>query len=287
MNFNEQIPQVIDSTSPEQWQEDLLAIFNNQPERVEEVRTRLGLSDEEMKIFQDIGNSYHHRFEFVCSKTSDLQEIQNKMKRAIQRLKDFFIRGLYSLKDPHSLETIKRLTGWDDEKIETQQKFCELRETAIKQCEVDFNNKNNKGRLASEDEMNLGFWAEIIEPQIRNALLKLRRKGYNTKQSGFSILGEKQFISLTDQGFKDIKLPDSLLEDYALKGIIISILPKKLLIEYKNLADLKTMTEVWDDIETYVPDQGHRAEEIKYPPSEHFREIQNKLRKKLKIIPNE
>jgi hypothetical protein len=152
-----------------------------------------------------------------------------------------------------------RLRYSDRERLE---RFRTLRHTAIEQAQRETAEriKNNPTPTTGEDEM--GAFIEMLEPQVRDAVLMFREKGYATESSGFGgrQQSDKQTMTLNGKytlGHETLNKLTALgvqIRTSAFRGHTLTHLrfqPKE--------ADLVNITEQWNAIAHLLPPTGHRA----------------------------
>lgn len=146
--------------------------------------------------------------------------------------------------------------------------------------------------LAGAEEINAGVYREELEPQVSDAVFLLRKKGYNTFQSGYSSLETgSQFIDFRKEDAEFIKnsMNDSELKD-TLQNQGVSIesedFDDRLTVTLNSenpKRDLESWKNIWDAFAEKMPDRGFSAT----PPIElgsyaTFIERQNAIRNKKK-----
>jgi hypothetical protein len=118
---------------------------------------------------------------------------------------------------------------------------------------------------ATESERRIGAYKEMLEPQVRDAIITLVEKGYVTIDSGYDPRGVSEGIQYI--GFEKGMLDDSLLPLISEKIFAKSVLPG---IESDDRSDYLTLTPsdfksledwkvVWDDVAETFPDRGEPA----------------------------
>lgn len=74
--------------------------------------------------------------------------------------------------------------------------FQKLRDSVLKEIDKAVEERKRTNPQATDLEYHLGIYIEELEPQVRDAVLELTRKGYCTTESGFGgKYGELQYIS--------------------------------------------------------------------------------------------
>jgi hypothetical protein len=161
-----------------------------------------------------------------------------------------------------SHEQITLFTYFAKLKKETQNEMREIISERI---------KNNP--RATDAELNMGTYQEWIEPQVREAVLNLRQKGYNTYESGFGGF-DSQMISFEDDCLKDFKIPEQIINKFKESGVTINIKPNRISLIFKNEFNLEEIANFWREVESCLPDLGKVAEPCQLRAANLFRERQ-------------
>lgn len=141
-------------------------------------------------------------------------------------------------------------------------------------------------RPATEQEYELGAYAEFLEPQVRDAVFTMSEKGYKTFQSGFKENNPtEQFMDVYN---KNVEIPTRLQEQMSAMGVEVVV---------ENFDDRTTITlapgnpnqvirqedwkEIWDQFTTSLPDADPELVENMSIPNLHndFRKTQDLLKK--------
>jgi vacuolar-type H+-ATPase subunit I/STV1 len=179
------------------------------------------------------------------------------------------------------LQAVEMFTHDPTRFIEQMEKLYELSDTRTRRRKLA-----TEDRIASEEEYKLGAYVDVLESQVRDAVLAAQRKGYRTFQSGFTEKSERgQFMDFYN---KNIEVPQQFLE--YLRGLSIEA-------RIENFKDRTTLTlhpigpkpirlaqwkEIWDIVIASLPQaDGKMVENIK-TTGEHrvFRKNQDSLRNK-------
>jgi len=81
---------------------------------------------------------------------------------------------------------IKEIPGWEEIPHEKDlPEFQRLRRNVHAQREKEFLHRIETNPDPTEEEYDIDAYFEEIEPQCREAILKMRKKGYETYSSGF------------------------------------------------------------------------------------------------------
>ncbi len=164
--------------------------------------------------------------------------------------------------------------------IERMEKLYELH--SVHERRKDFAIKDRK---ATDEEYELGVYADVLESQVREAVFAAHKKGYLTFQSGFREKNERdQFMDFYN---KNIVIPEKVLKYLQEKSIVAKI---------ENFDDRTTLTlhpignspirltewkEIWNTIaEGLPPADPETVVDMKlYNEQVDFRERQDLLRK--------
>ncbi|OGG00310.1 hypothetical protein A2153_06035 [Candidatus Gottesmanbacteria bacterium RBG_16_38_7b] len=105
-------------------------------------------------------------------------------------------------------------------------------------------------------ESRLGVFIEELEPQVRQAVLKMNRKGYSTDLSGFVNNSRDQMIE------GDFRLEEKIINKLSLSGIKVESNPSgytRLLFTPKE-ANLGKIEKKWNEIVSLLPSRNKTAE---------------------------
>jgi hypothetical protein len=135
----------------------------------------------------DVENEYN----YILSKLSDAER-ENYPNR---------IREV--LKDSHTF-------------IKKMERFFTVQD--IHQSERQLHQEN---RLATPEEYEMGVYLEFLEPQVREAMVTLNKKGYKTFRSGFSEKDPKdQFVDVYNA---EVEVPEDLVKSLEERGVEVRI----------------------------------------------------------------
>lgn len=172
-----------------------------------------------------------------------------------------------------------------------------------RQGEISKNEKDRQARIianpqATDEEYELGAYAESIEFQVRGAVFDLQKKGYRPMESGFLDLAEgSQYIGIVNgEGVNPENIMDSIVnpvdEDIkklfqlVLKDVYLNVLDKHGRIQVVLVPKDKELTlaewkKIWDYVAQCIPDIKNRQSKKDIDNGSQgaeFRETQNKLR---------
>lgn len=176
--------------------------------------------------------------------------------------------------DDEELERLREFHNLTPEQIALFQAFAKLRKETHEQMQQELIVRKEKNPIATEEELNIGAYQESIEPQVREAVLSLRRKGYTTYESGFhGFNGQK--ISFE----KDYLVPEELTDKIEIEGVNIEIKPNSISFSCNQYLELGEIKKIWDQIEQNLPELEEPAEPCNLTQAKSFREKQKQLRK--------
>lgn len=151
-----------------------------------------------------------------------------------------------------------------------QTAFARLRYVAHEAIVQDTGRRGREHPEPTPLEMRMGTYAETLEPQIRDAVLEIYRKGYKTNNSGFNGEAfEKQILGgyFTLDRKTIVKLKTLGATVTLDQGVYTSI---EFTPEIANLDQIRT---TWNLIAALLPDKGHPAEPDNSMASALFRMI--------------
>jgi hypothetical protein len=147
---------------------------------------------------------------------------------------------------------------------EKRKQFFLLREQAQIQAEQDLAERIRSNPTPTEEENRFGCFIEMLEPQVREAVFELNRRGYQTFMSGFNGRSpEEQFINL-NEGFEFPTEINKSLEDIGVyvRKYQLGLAGRGEVSEIGFLAnepDLAAIKTRWDTIMQLIPDTGKIA----------------------------
>lgn len=152
------------------------------------------------------------------------------------------------------------------EQLQLMVGFAKERRSAVDRARGDLRERIERNPIPTDEEINAGVYLEQLEPQVRNAVLTLRRKGYITYISGFHGY-EKQIIAFHNEPLKDFKFPSDLMRELAEKGVYVQVKPGEIMFSCDYLLTLEELKDVWEQIAATLPDLGISAGSLEYSPS--------------------
>ncbi|MBI2038216.1 MAG: hypothetical protein HYT15_04850 [Candidatus Magasanikbacteria bacterium] len=168
--------------------------------------------------------------------------------KRLQQLRDFLLKE-----------------GMSKEDIEGSIAARRLREQIHKEDRTQLEERLKTHPLPTSEELSMGAFAEVIERPIRNAVLTLRRKGYNTASSGFGNFNY-QTLQLNSPQFKD--LDTAVVKKLEALGVKVGDGS----LNFKcNQSDPIKIMNIWDTIAAALPSLGEPSPDSPLPASQTFR----------------
>lgn len=132
----------------------------------------------------------------------------------------------------------------------------QLRSRTHEQMWQALDNRLSTNPTPTEEEVALGAFLEMIEPQVVEAVRTLYKKGYATNSSGFYGQGYQSidgFMQLQENEIEILTSLGAIVKRKPGRGgyTFISILPEEV--------SLESIKEKWDVIANALPDRGHPA----------------------------
>ena len=171
---------------------------------------------------------------------------------------------------------LEKPSNFSAEQKKLFEKLNQLREEAHAQIEKETEERKRDNPKPTEDEILAGVFREMIEPQVRDALFKMYKKGYSTESSGFGgensdiqqidgyfEIDEKTKKELNDAGAEVLKGKDIGLPGFGDNYTFIRFSPKE-----ANTGGIK---EMWDKIVSLLPQKAKPASPSISGASDDFR----------------
>ncbi|MEK9180459.1 MAG: hypothetical protein AAB897_03545 [Patescibacteria group bacterium] len=157
--------------------------------------------------------------------------------------------------------------------LEFWEKMAELRDVIHAEMAEELQKRLKENPKPTEEELHSAAFNEWIEPQMRDAVAEMYRKGYATQSSGF--YGDHNEIQAVDGYFfidDETKRKIGALGAEVLDGAGLGLPMNKLIRQirfYPKDTDMTSMKEKWDAIAAALPQQEgptaicDRAEEFR------------------------
>lgn len=156
--------------------------------------------------------------------------------------------------------------GMEQRDVERAVEAQRLRRAVHKEQTAALHERIKKGIVVTPEELDVGAFMERIEPQVRDAIREVRRKGYNTTCSGFSDFNW-QSIVFAEPYFSN--LDEAVMERLTALGVRIK--GGKSLSFEPDSVDMESIKKQWDDIVAALPDRGTPSPPATVRTAMHFR----------------
>lgn len=178
---------------------------------------------------------------------------------------------------PEEMEELSEFHNLSKEKMDLMRYYARLRRKTLDEMHKAQDKRKRENPVASEEELSLGGYVENIEPQVRDALLRLRKKGYKTVTCGFDDFGS-QSIRLESNQLENFVFPQEVASKLSQMQVEIEIKPNAIIFNHKSKIGIDDVKEVWDEIEKVIPDLDKPAEPAQVGTAVDFRKRQAKLK---------
>lgn len=173
-------------------------------------------------------------------------------------------------------EELKKITDYHNlspEQTKIFSHFAKLRKGIILEMQATQKERAKNNPIATDVELNMGAYQENIEPQVREVVSRLRKKGYATYESGFGGF-DSQVISFENNCLENFQMPDQVIDKFKDQGVVIEIKPNSIKLIFKNEFDQSEIYNFWQELENYLPDLGEPAQPCQLRQAVLFREKQ-------------
>lgn len=159
---------------------------------------------------------------------------------------------------PDKLEELRLFHGLSKEKMKMFSQFTKLRHDTIEQKNKEFGERILTNPDPTDEELKMGAYKEEIEYQVRDAIIELRKKGYNTFESGF-YGPEKQRIGFDEKYFDNFVPSENLKRMAEDKGLSIDVFPDAIELSYKKFVEIEDIKYIWDKVVEELDDLGQET----------------------------
>ena len=182
-----------------------------------------------------------------------------------------YLRQIFIQKDDLELKKIKKIHSLSEEQVKLFCDFAMLRQETIKKMQEEVLARKEIKPNPSKEELSMGAYFEQIEPQVRETIVNLRRKGYNTYESGFGDF-DSQRISFSNDVLSDFLVPAELKDELIKDKVNIVVKPNSITLKFKEYKDANIIIELWNKVEQFLPDLDKLSEPCKIRSATSFRE---------------
>lgn len=156
------------------------------------------------------------------------------------------------------MEKLRQFYNITPETIERWREFTILRKKTHEKMDEEILQRNSKNPIPTKEEWEMGAYIEQIEPHIRKAVLELRRKGYNTKGSGF-LYPSAQSIDFCEPLMLDSFVINKISEKIPAEIAELKICSDRIILNFLKFADLESMEKIWNNVVKEIPYLNHAA----------------------------
>jgi len=178
------------------------------------------------------------------------------------------------------MEELRAFHDLSPERLALMRFFAQQRLAVLKQMGEQLAIREVQNPAASVDEYNMGAFAESIEPQVRDAVLTMRRKGFQTMSSGY---GDYDIQSINFDAVPNMAAykPSSELQALLEKqNIDFHSDESTVWFSCRTPLSVGDLKIVWDAIADDLPDQGQGAGKSKMSAAEFFQALQDEFAKR-------
>ena len=162
-----------------------------------------------------------------------------------------------SLDTIHAMSSSERLDYKSIEQKKHLQQFTLLRQLVHRSMKAEEETRLKENANPTEEELYMGAFKEWLEPQVRDAIREMYRKGYATQSSGFH--GEQPDFQAIDGHFTIDEATRAALRHMGvevLRGPEIGV-PKNQLITMLRFRaknpSLENIKQIWDAVAAALP----------------------------------
>jgi len=182
-----------------------------------------------------------------------------------------YINDVLVSKNKEEVENVQKIQGWTDGETELYSFMAKLRKEAVDQSVRELEERKEKGIPPTEEELSMGAFAETIEPQVRETVLALRKKGYNTFESGFYNFADQR-IGFIDNDLESFEASEELRKKLKEEGVKLLVEDYVVSMEFSEKKDLEIIKKLWQMVENDLPNLGYKASPSTIGLAENFRE---------------
>jgi hypothetical protein len=160
---------------------------------------------------------------------------------------------------------------------EKAKKFSELRKAVHQTIDLATEKRLKENPVPTEEEIMIGAFAEMLEPQVREAIFIFFKKGYPTESSGFAgDTGEIQqidgYFSLDETTKQQLKSLGAEVHQGPTKELPGKAMTETSIRFYPSEPNLELIKQIWDQIAAILPDKNSLPQPSISGASEEFRQ---------------
>lgn len=186
-------------------------------------------------------------------KKGNLDEIKAKFIQIIGILPDKGILALPS--ETFNAIKFRRKYVPKDQLLQKERLFERLQYGVQRKVDSEAKRRKTRNPHPNKFESNLGVFLEELEPQVKQAVLEMNKKGYSTDVSGFMDDPRKQMIE------GDFQLEDKAVKKLAELGVTVETTSSGYTrLQFAPLeVDLTKIKRLWNKIVSYLPNKTQAA----------------------------
>ena len=180
---------------------------------------------------------------------------------------------IFEIGTPDEIEQYRIFHNLTSEQIDLMRYYVGLRSATHKQMRKEKSQREITHPIATQEELSMGAYQEAIEPQVRDAMMAMRRKGYTTRTSGFGGL-YSQSVRFDQLHLQEWHASDNLRGALQKKNINLRVKPDAIVFDCERALSIDEVKEAWNLIADALPDLGAVASQTAHPAAESFRKRQ-------------
>jgi len=192
----------------------------------------------------------------------------DKDLRDLNHIEEILLHG-----SVEEMNELKHFHGWSDQETTFKRHYARMRFEIYQRMRDDVNKREAMDVMPSAEELSMGTYNELLEPQVKEAVLMLRKKGYNTYLSGFGAyaytLQRMMFVEVPELESFEFNEEDRKYFEKLDVGIRVKIGE----IEFNPpVLSLDQLKDVWNRIAIALPDLNKQAGDTQLKEAQEFRE---------------
>lgn len=165
------------------------------------------------------------------------------------------------------------------ERLTQQRDWARQRMRLIAKSRDQSGERTDQNLLVTQDEYEMGCYKEVLEPQVREAVLALKHKGYVSYESGFSRLEDQEIVFTGRvQELETFILPEEVTLVFAEHGAEPYIKPDAIGFHMRRLLEDDELAELWAILADAVPATATEQPPMNTGGARNFRRRQDELR---------
>lgn len=218
-----------------------------------------------MKIQVTVQKEKNNKSLKFYPKEANLQEIVETFERILQIFPVH--KGDIQISLTASAKKFRRTYTPQDSDLQHTRLFEILMHETHEQVAADLEKRLKTNPKPTQTELNLGVFIEMIEPQVRDAILEFYRKGYSTDTSGFKGRSDLQWIE------GDFSLPEKVRKDLEAESVWVNTNHSGYTtIQFQpTKADFDMIYKKWMRIASILPDRKTSAQPTMTASAREFR----------------